>query len=153
MARPNPRRNITRIVQTTGPAGRVCTGWEVRIQRRGRRIEKFFADRAFGGNRKALRAAKRFRDGMESQMRPYLVRELARTPSTRNTSGLVGIRRAKKIDLRSDPPYSYWCWVAQWTDGRGRRRTRSFSVRQYGDETARARAIEARQRGISQSRR
>jgi len=41
---------------------RIDNGWWVRIQRRPRRISKFFADSRFGGSRKALAAATRVRD-------------------------------------------------------------------------------------------
>ena len=152
MARKNPRRNISRI-ETTSTAGRVNGGWEVRFQRRGRRIERFFADNAHGGKRGALQAAKKFRDDLESEMRPYTVQELARRPSIRNRSGIVGVRKAKQVDIRGEYEYTYMFWVAQWTDGKGRRKTRSFSIHRYGDDEAYRLAVQARNRGVSQAKR
>ena len=152
MARKNPRRNISRI-ETTSTSGRVNGGWEVRIQRKGRRVEKFFADNAYGGKRGALQVAKRFRDEMEIQMRPYTVKELAQHPSRRNRSGIVGVRLSKHVDVRGSYEYTYWFWVAQWTDGKGRRRTRSFSVHRYGDEDAYRLALAARNRGVALAKR
>ncbi len=123
------------------------------MQRRGRKTEKFFSDNAYGGNRGALEAAKKFRDQLEASSRKYSVKELARTPSRRNKSGIVGVRLHEQIDTRGDFEYHYWYWVAQWTDGLGRRRTRSFSVHTYGEEEAFRLACEARRKGVNQAKR
>ena len=152
MARKNPRRNISRI-ETKSASGKVYGGWEVRMQRRGKKTEKFFSDNAFGGQRKALEAAKQFRDQLEQNQRKYTVKELAKSPSRRNRSGIVGVRLHKQVDTRGEYEYHYWYWVAQWTDGHGRRRTRSFSVHTYGDDEAFRLAREARRQGVNQANR
>ena len=152
MPRKNPRRNISRI-ETSGGSGKVYGGWEVRIQRRGEKTEKFFADNRFGGKRHALNAAKEFRDKTEASSRGYTVQELAAKPSSRNKSGMVGVRLHQQKDVRGEFEYYYWYWVAQWTDGLGRRRTKSFSIHQHGDEEAYRLACEARTNGIKQANR
>lgn len=128
-------------------------GWEVRIQRRGKKFEKFFADRQHGGRRAALQAAKLYRDEMEVKLKRYTVKELAKKPSARNSSGVVGIRKAVQVQESSDYVYTYTFWVAQWTDGKGKRKTRSFSVDKYGDEEAYRMAVQARTNGVNQARR
>ena len=125
----------------------------MRMQRRGKKTERFFSDNAYGGKRGALNAAKDFRDQLEIQLRKYSVKELAQTPSKRNKSGVVGVRLHQQKDVRGDYEYQYWYWVAQWTDGHGRRRTRSFSVHQHGDEEAYRLACEARKKGVQQAKR
>jgi hypothetical protein len=152
MARKNPKRNISRI-ETKGPSGKVYGGWEVRIQRKGKKTEKFFSDNGHGGRRAALAAAKEFRDELESKYEKYSVAEMAKKPSKRNKSGMVGVRLHKQVDQRGDYEYHYWYWVAQWTDGRGRRRTKSFSVHQYGDQEAYRLAGKAREEGVSAANR
>jgi len=152
MARKNPRRNVSRI-ETINQNGKVHGGWQVRMQRRGEKIEKFFSDFAYGGKRPALQAAKQLRDRLEEQFRKYTVRELSNRPSTRNRSGIVGVRLHQQKDRRGEFEYQYWYWVAQWTDGRGRRRTKSFSVHQYGDDEAFRLAYSARLRGVNQAKR
>ena len=152
MARKNPRRNISRI-ETKSAKGKVYGGWEVRMQRKGKKTEKFFSDNKFGGKRGALAAAQEFRDELEASSKKYSVKELAETPSVRNKSGVVGVRLHKQIDSRGDYEYHYWYWVAQWTDGRGRRRTKSFSVHTYGDDEAFRLASEARKKGVGQAKR
>ena len=152
MAAKNPRRNVSRI-ETVGPSGKTYGGWEVRIQRRGEKTEKFFSDNGHGGKSKALRAAKAFRDKLESQLRPYTVAELSDKPSVRNQSGTVGVRLHQQKDVRGDYEYHYWYWVAQWTDQKGKRRTKSFSVHQHGDEEAYRLACAARKKGVQEAAR
>ena len=123
------------------------------MQRRGEKTEKFFSDFAYEGKRAALQAAKEFRDQLEQQYRKYTVKELSAQPSIRNRSGVVGVRLHHQKDRRGDFEYQYWYWVAQWTDGRGRRRTRSFSVHQHGEDEAFRLACEARRKGVGLAKR
>ena len=120
------------------------------MTRRGEKIERYFADTKFGGKILALREAKKFRDELEKKMRPYTVSELAKNPSVRNTSGTVGVRISERKDVRGDYEYTYYFWVAQWTDGKGRRKTRSFSIDKYGYDKAYQLAIKARKKGIKE---
>lgn len=152
MPRKNPRRNITRIDLSTAN-GSGCGGWEVRLQRKGKRFEKFFADGQYGGRRAALQAAKSFRDSLEQRYQKYTVEELARQPSVRNKSGVVGVRRTVQVEETEDYVYSYAFWIAQWTDGKGKRKTRSFSVDKYGEDEAYQRAVQARKNGVSHAKR
>lgn len=152
MARKNPRRNISRT-ETRSGTGKVYGGWQVRFQCRGKTTTKYFSDNLFGGQRKALLAAKNYRDSLEKVSRKYSVRELSRVPSVRNRSGVVGVRRHKQVDLRGDYEFHYWFWVAQWTDGHGRRKTRSFAVGVFGEDEAFRLAKEARRKGVHQANR
>ena len=152
MARKDPKRNLTRI-DTDGRNGRKFSGWEVRIQRRGAQVHRFFNDRKFQGKRGALQVAQAFRDEIERTLKPYSVAELAKKPSQRNKSGLVGVRKHHQIDRRGQFEYHYDYWVAQWTDGLGRRKTRSFSVDDLGSKKARQLAVSARREGVKKAKR
>jgi hypothetical protein len=152
MARKNPRRNITRI-DLRARNGKAISGWEVRIQRRRERVQKFFCDSKLGGKRAALRAAQSFRDQTEIKLKPLSVADRAQLPSKRNQSGTVGVRRQQQIDRRGDYEYRYSYWIAQWTDGLGRRKTRSFSVHQFGEKKARQLAVAAREAGVKRAKR
>jgi len=152
MARKNPRRNISRI-ETINKDGKVYGGWEVRMQRQGVRFEKFFSDINHGGKRAALQAAKDHRDALESYYQKASVKQLAKKTSVRNRSGVVGVRLHKQKDRRGEFEYQYWFWVAQWTDGNGNRKSRSFSIHQYGDDEAYRLAVEARSTGVSKAKR
>ena len=110
MPRKNPRRNISRL-ETKAASGKIYGGWEVRMQRRGEKTEKFFSDNKFGGKRAALDAAKEFRDSLEQSSRKWTVKELAESPSVRNRSGIVGVRLHQQVDVRGDYEYHYWYWI------------------------------------------
>lgn len=152
MPRKNPRRNISRL-QRTSQSGKTTGGWSMRIQRRGVKIEEFFSDHRHHGKRNALVAAQRRRDDIERGSSRYSAEERAEHPSSRNKSGMVGVRLHQQKDIRGEFEYSYWYWVAQWTDGHGRRRTRSFSIHRHGDEEAYNQACRARLKGLKQAKR
>ena len=147
MARRDPRRNISRI-EKLNSAGRTIGGWEVRMQRQRQKQSKFFADSLHGGKLAALRAAKEFRDELELEAQRMTVVEKSLSPSTRNRSGIVGVRLHQQVDRRGEFEYHSWSWVAQWTDGHGRRRTKSFAVEKFGDVEAFRLAWQARKEGV-----
>ncbi len=153
MARKNPRRNISRIVTHSSSRKNSGCGWLVRFQRCGEKTSRFFADSTYGGNRNALAAAKEFRDETEANSRKFTISEMASTPSKRNSSGVVGVRLHREIKTYNGYEVQYWSWVAQWIDGHGHRKTRSFSVHQYGDEEAFQKACAVRAKGVAQAKR
>jgi hypothetical protein len=152
MPRKNPRRNISRIALRSS-RGSSHGGWEVRIQRQGTKHCRFFADRQWGGNRAALKEAKKYRDELEQQLKRYTVKKLAESPSARNTSGVVGVRKTWQTIESNGYEFTYEFWVAQWIDGLGRRKTRSFSIAKYGNEVAYQLALAARRKGVHQAKR
>lgn len=151
--KPRANRNITRIDFKNKNGDVASGGWEVRFHRRGKKIEKFFADNKHGGRNKALAAAKAYRDEIEAKLPKYSVHELSKKPSKRNQSGVVGVRRHEQTDIRGDWGYTYTFWVAQWTDESGRRKTRSFSANHYGEEEAFQMAVRARKKGMAERKR
>ncbi len=150
MPRRNPRRNISRI-ELTSAGGRQHGGWEVRIQRQGRKFNRFFADRRCGGKRGALNRAKQFRDKLEGRLKPYTTAMLAEFRSRRNTSGVVGVRLGARTVECDGEIRTYRFWVAQWTNGPGRRKSRSFSIARYGDDDAFEMAQAARRVGVQRA--
>jgi hypothetical protein len=81
------------------------------------------------------------------------VADSAQRPSKRNQSGTVGVRRQLQVDRRGEYEYHYSYWIAQWTDGLGRRKTRSFSVHEFGEKKARQMAVAARETGVKRAKR
>ncbi|HMO13729.1 MAG TPA: AP2/ERF family transcription factor [Pirellulaceae bacterium] len=143
-------RNISRV-ETLSSAGNFNCGWQVRLQRRGQRFDRYFADSLYNGKRAALSAAKAYRDYLLKVTRSFTVKELAQYPSIRNNSGVVGVRSATQVEYRGGYEFTYHFWVAQWTDADGRRRTRSFSCDKYGEDEAFRLAVQARDRGVAGS--
>ena len=148
-----PNRNISRIDFKNKEGEIASGGWEVRFHRRGKKVEKFFADNKFGGRAKALNAAKNYRDEIEAKLPKFNVHELSKKPSKRNQSGVVGVRRHEQTDIRGDWGYTYAFWVAQWTDEFGKRKTKSFSANHYGEEEAYRLAVKARKKGMAERKR
>jgi len=123
------------------------------MQRSNEKVCRFFGDAYYGGTRASLQAAKEFRDDMEQLTHRMTTEEKSRSPSVRNKSGVVGVRLHRQKDVRGQYEYQYWYWVAQWIDGRGRRRTRSFSIHAHGDEKAWRLACKARREGAARAHR
>lgn len=119
-------------------------GWQVRLQRRGVKYGKFFADRRHGGIRASHEAARTWRDDL---LRRFDAEEaVARVcrRSARNSSGVIGVARIRVIAPNGA---EYWFWQATWSEAPGVRRCVKFSVRRHGDKQAFLLAVEARKTG------
>ena len=137
-----PNRNITRIDTHS------THGYQLRFQRRGNVVDKFYSDGSHGGKTKALAAARKHRDELEKKHKPYSRKEIAKIRSEKNTSGVVGVRLAEEKSVSGEWEYTYYFWVAQWSPKPGVRKTKRFSVSKYGDEEAYKMAVAARQKGV-----
>ncbi|MEM9237541.1 MAG: hypothetical protein AAGB14_12240 [Verrucomicrobiota bacterium] len=137
---PNDTYAITRI-----DLPRVGThGWQVRMQRRGERYGKFFAD-GQSGPRKSYDAAKSWRDGLIAKLEEDSGARVC-TKSSRNSSGVIGV---SKVSVSASNGSTYHFWQATWSPTPGERRTVKFSVRRHGDRQAFRMAVEARREGVA----
>jgi len=123
-----------------------ANGWLVRIAFMGERHQKFFSDKPLGGKRAALKAAIAWRDKTEKKLgKPRTERKVALATS-RNKSGVVGIRRTTKAmtrdGLKKGPIYEVW-----WFPKPGMIRKTSVSILKYGQREAFRRAISLRKAG------
>ena len=148
MARQTARelnRNITRIETST------C-GYEVRVMRGGESRCKLFSDNIFGGKRKALQAAREYRDQLIEELadKGMSRKERAQVLSSRNYSGVVGVRYVEETERRGDREYVYGHWEAQWSPRPGQRQKRRFSVKKYGNRKAMHLAMVARSNGVAE---
>ncbi|WP_377178051.1 AP2/ERF family transcription factor [Rubritalea tangerina] len=114
-------------------------GWQVRLQRRGIKYAKFFADAPHGGAEEALNAARAWRnnllDRLESEDRARICQR-----STRNSSGVVGVSKVSVVTNG----VRYTFWQATWSPEPGKRRCVKFSIKRYGDAEAFDLAVKAR---------
>lgn len=136
-------RNITRLETST-------RGFQVRLCRRGKYFSKLFSDAVFGGKRKALQAAREYRDSMIEELAPRELsrKQLARRKNVRNTSGVTGVRFVQEEDPRAAKGVVYEYWEAQWSPEPGIRSKKRFSVRKFGYEKALKLAKSARAKGV-----
>ena len=128
-------------------------GWQVRVERRGIKINEFFSDTKFGGRAGSLSEAMHFRDATAKTLRPYSRAELARRKTARNTSGIPGVRRRMKPVKRGGKLHEYIVWSASGSPAPNHRKTRDFYVGKLGEDEAREKAIAQRLRWEQQMER
>ena len=116
------------------------------ITREGKITQRYFYFTDRDSEADAFERAKRIWTELRASM-PLVTRHLnAQIERRKSPSGIVGVRRVTTPTKGHD--YDYW--VAVYTDSRGQRRTKSFSVNLYGEADAKKRAIEARKDGLAQ---
>ena len=117
-------------------------GYQVRVGPRHAALTKFFAERKYGGARKALAQAKAAEVALLKLAEPTQPRRGARqSAQANNTSGLVGIR--PRYELFSEHPYLYF--VASWSVD-GKASGTSFSAEKHGMLGALKLAMERREK-------
>lgn len=139
--KPDPNYAIARI----DLPGAGTHGWQVRMQRRGIKYGKFFADRPHGSPEHALLAARQWRDALIQELATRARTRICER-SARNSSGVVGV---SKITVVSANGTTYQFWQATWSPAPGQRRCVKFSIKRHGDQEAFQLAVEARTQGIS----
>lgn len=142
----NPLRRISRVESERERS------WRVSVRRYGQTVVKAFTDLAYGGKRKALAAAKVYRDALEVHMATFDAdhRQWRRTQKSKgNSSGTVGVARymaPPKIPGGVPAPY----WQAFWLDAEGKRQSKVFRVGAHGERRARRLAMDAHAQGLAE---
>ena len=119
-------------------------GWQVRVIRRGIAINEFFSDTKYGGKLGSLSEAVHFRDQKSRELRPIPRSEIARRRTVRNTSGIPGVRRVIVKSKRGLKLFESEMWEASGSPQPNKRKTRRFSVKKMGEDSAREAAIAQR---------
>ncbi len=98
------------------------------VQRRGVIYHRHFADLVYGGKKKALDAAKVYRDKLIASLKPLTRPEHCMIKKKNNRSGISGVTRidAKETDRGKIRRRQYW--LAQWPIGQGKAKMKKFSV-------------------------
>jgi hypothetical protein len=139
--RTRPTRGIARIDQRE----KHNHGFFVRLQRKGIVHSAFFADKSYGGKRRAFRAAQKHFRGLEKKYRPMTRKTWAELLRRKGKSGIIGVRR---IVIKLRDRRRRVSWQANWSPRPHLVRRRLFSVRKFGERKAKALAILARRIGI-----
>lgn len=123
--------------------------WRVVVRRQGAHLTKYFSDNLFGSKEAALEAAIAYRNAFLPEISGvdyFLWRREFKRPQ--NTSGIVGVARYVTVSRSAKKHTEYPFWQAYWRDADGKRRSRTFMVKQYGEDGAKERACEARREGL-----
>jgi hypothetical protein len=131
----------------------------VRISRKGKRYSKLFYDADYGGSRKAELAAREHRDELLARL-PADSRQSGPQVRRRsnNSSGVAGVYRTHQSVVRFCVEDGEWYkytqpyWVAAWTETDGKRHSKKFSVKKYGEGKAKKLAREYRWEMVQQLR-
>jgi len=109
-------------------------GWNVRIVKDGETHSRLFSDGVHGGKRKALEAARAYRDKLHQKLfkRPVSERREIRYSNARNSTGIVGV--SLSVRRRGSGIYEYY--VATWCPKKGQQARKAFSVNMYGRRKA-----------------
>jgi hypothetical protein len=116
------------------------TGWVVSATRRNKRFTRYFSDP--NGQRKALQAARVYRDKLLSRLPPP---RRIRIKDKRNTTGVIGVCRQ---EYREKSGKWFVRYIAEWPKSDGTTGTASFSVNLYGEEDAFELAVYCRRKGL-----
>ncbi|HKI69901.1 MAG TPA: hypothetical protein VKA67_09955 [Verrucomicrobiae bacterium] len=119
-------------------------GFFVRLCRRGKIYNGFFADKTYGGKQTALKAAQQYYGELQRKHKPMTRKLWAQIPRRKGRSGLVGVQR---VVVRR-PGYNQIYWKATWSPRRHLVRRKMFSVQKYGAKKAKALAVRARNSGL-----
>lgn len=108
-----------------------AVGWLMRIRRGETFVQEFFSDGAHGGKRASQRAARERYQELAASLPPPRTSEGVK--SSRNSSGVVGVRLAREgTNAAGEPRESY---VASWREN-GRDRTVRFACATFGKRKA-----------------
>lgn len=124
--------------------------WRVSLRRQGKLHVKNFPDKKYGGKRKAQQAAKLYRDDIIRDNPPTTRKQFCATVRRNNTSGIPGVYTyGKRYALKDGSIRETRYWEAHWPVGENGSAKASFSYNTFGEEKAKALAIQARQAGIA----
>lgn len=123
--------------------------WRVSLRRHGKRHVKNFPDKRCGGKKSALSKATEYRDELLVKYPPLSRKEYCNVKRRNNKTGIVGVYKYRKTyKLKNGTIKESWYWEANWPDRDGDSISESFPVNRFGDELAKQKAINARDRGM-----
>ncbi|NSZ16351.1 hypothetical protein [Agrobacterium vitis] len=116
-------------------------GWWVDLRRRGMRVVRLFKDSIYGSPQASFDQAKAYRDAVMSVLPPATNHEQAVLLRKNNKSGISGVRH---VELAEDE-----AWEASLLT-RTEHKREKFSLREYGEEQAKAMAIALRRKWLEE---
>lgn len=126
---------------------RKTVGWYVRVRLKNLTKSKFISDSRHGGKEAALEKAVECRNQLEQELGKPRTDWVIVGNNPRNTSGVVGVRRASKKYIGKDGKvYLNDVYEVSWNAGREKRGRTSVSIQKHGEAGAFRRACAIRRR-------
>jgi hypothetical protein len=123
--------------------------WRVSLSRHKKMHVKNFSDKKCGDSDAALQQAIQHRDMLVKKYPPISRKEICKVKRSNNKTGITGVYKyAKPYTLSDGEIRENWYWEANWPDTEGESVCKSFSIKKYGDEIAKQKAIRARNKGV-----
>jgi hypothetical protein len=120
-------------------------GWYVRVRFNYETRSKFIPDKKYGGTEAALARAVECRNEMEQELGKPRTDWVIVGDNPRNTSGIVGVRRAvKKYKGKGGDIHLNEVYEVSWNAGREKKGRTSVSIKKYGEAGAFRRACAIR---------
>ena len=120
--------------------------YRVKLLRQGAMFMEYFPFKKYGSEAAAFAAAKKcwreIREAFPRMSRQQSCEVVRRKPP----SGIVGVGRI----IKNTKGHDYAFWRATFTDRRGNRKVRVFSVNKYGEAEAKKRALKTRKDAVAQ---
>ena len=124
---------------------RKTVGWYVRVRLKNVTKSKFISDSLHGGKEAGLEKAIECRNQLEEELGKPRTDWVVVGNNPRNTSGVVGVRRAvKKYVGKDGTVYLNEVYEVSWNAGREKRGQTSVSIKKYGEPGAFRRACAIR---------
>jgi hypothetical protein len=121
----------------------------VTLHRDGKIFQKHFLEKRCGGAENAFKLAQAWRDTIIAEHPAMSMAKFCSIVRSNNTSGVPGVYRAIKRDSAKNGRESQRAyWQASIPLGNGKCRIQNFSVRTYGEDEAKERAIDARMHAL-----
>ena len=123
--------------------------WKVSLRRHGKRHVKNFTDKKHGGKDQALLVAMEYRDQFLVQHPPISRKEFCNAKRSHNRTGITGVCKFRKTyRLKDGTIKESWYWSANWPDANGKNINKPFSIKMFGEDLAKQKAIRAREEGM-----
>jgi len=119
--------------------------YRVKMLRQGVMFQEYFSFKSYPSEAAALSEAKKCWQEIHKTFPRLSRRQTCEVERRKSPSGIVGVARIIKVAKGHD----YAFWRANFTDRKGSRKVRVFSVDKYGEMGARKRALKVRKEALA----
>ncbi len=120
--------------------------YRVKLLRQGAMFQEYFPFKNYPSEAAALAEAKKCWQDIRDAFPRMSRHQTCQVERRKSPSGIVGIARIIKVTKG----YEYAFWRANFTDCRGNRKVRIFSVDKYGEAEAKKRALKVRRDAVAE---